>query len=139
MYPFFAADPPLEAPAAQDVTKRLSALSRGRPRAIESGPCPWRSCDTRGTLLGPHLRPAAADGRCREVDWARVEIPGEGKGLTIGVSVHAHEMQLKKRNNRLKTIDQTRYISEHCPLSRVINFIQYTYALSAWTTNTKCK
>ena len=40
--------------------------------------------------------------------------------LTI-VSVHAHEMQLKKRNNRLKTIDQTRYgISEHCPL-RVIN------------------
>ena len=58
---------------------RVWALCHGRPRAIEPGP--WRSWDTRGTLLGPHLRPTAADGRCREVDWARAEIPGVGKGL----------------------------------------------------------
>ena len=34
------------------------------------------------TFLGarPHLRPTAAAGRCREVDWARAEIPGVGKG-----------------------------------------------------------
>ena len=64
--------------------KKLSALSRratpGLPRAIESGP--WRSWDTRGTLLGTHLRPTAAAGRCRDMDWARAEIPGVGKGLT---------------------------------------------------------
>ena len=32
-------------------------------------------------LRGSQLRPTAADGRCREVDWARAEIPGEGKGI----------------------------------------------------------
>ena len=59
---------------------KLSALSRATPghrvRALAV-------LDTRGTLLGPHLRPTAADGRCREMDWARAEIPGAGKGLIL--------------------------------------------------------
>ena len=49
---------------------------------IESDPWQSYGWDTRGTLRGPHLRPTAAGGRCREMDWVRAGTPVAGKGLT---------------------------------------------------------